>query len=163
MRFTQQYSQYVGNAAATPQKSAASLTTIGGEPGGRAPIVIEDNAAERGKDAPLAEDPTSAIGVKAEPGRDIFAGERNYDAGMSSSASTLPPQHRPPVEKVISEVNTVQQSMSLQESKKETEAESRKEEEEERSSQTRSEGPLREPEAAADRVAKELYPDAAKA
>ena len=68
--FSLQYSQYDGIGAATPQKSSAPiLSTIGGE--GRAPIVVEQKNAQ----GVVEEAVTSAILGKAEPGRDIFAGE----------------------------------------------------------------------------------------
>jgi len=68
--FSLQYSQYDGIGAATPQKSSAPiLSTIGGE--GRAPIVVEQKNVQGVGEEPV----TSAILGKAEPGRDIFAGQ----------------------------------------------------------------------------------------
>lgn len=58
---------------ATPLKSAAPLSTIGGEPGGRPAIVIEDNAIQ--DVVPADGHTTSVIVGRPEPGHDIFAGE----------------------------------------------------------------------------------------
>ncbi|KAK0455735.1 glycosyltransferase family 39 protein [Desarmillaria tabescens] len=71
--FLNDYSQYGTAAAPTPQKSNIPVATIGGEPGGRAAIIVEDNAQEPEVINP--EEHTTTIGVgKPEPGRDIFAG-----------------------------------------------------------------------------------------
>ena len=52
---------------------SAPIATIGGEPGGRAPIVVEDKLGQDAVAAP-EDDPTAAVPMgAAEPGRDVFA------------------------------------------------------------------------------------------
>lgn len=87
--------------AATPQKSNVPIATIGGEPGGRAAIVVDAPVAP----PPPAEVHTSIVLGKAEPGRDIFAGEPVKD--IQSSHALKPPADAPPeIEKDISSVLT---------------------------------------------------------
>ncbi|KAJ2923792.1 hypothetical protein H1R20_g13298, partial [Candolleomyces eurysporus] len=73
--------------AATPQKSTApALTTIGGEAGGRAPIVIEDKhkAQEQANNEQNKETETAAGQMgKPEPGVDVFAEKPANDAKSS--------------------------------------------------------------------------------
>ncbi|KIM42741.1 glycosyltransferase family 39 protein [Hebeloma cylindrosporum] len=97
--FYDNYSQYDSLGAATPQKSSAPiLSTIGGE--GRAPIVVEQKNGEGVIDKPV----TAAVLGKAEPGRDIFAGEAVKD--IKSDALVVDRKQAPPaeLEKEISSV-----------------------------------------------------------
>ena len=82
-----QYSQYE-NLGVTPvaQAIAPILSTIGGEQGGRAPIVVEDKNIQAAGAPEKVE--TMADPGKAEPGRDIFAGEPLKDR----KSSILPDQ-----------------------------------------------------------------------
>lgn len=60
-----QYSQYAGRVAATPQKSTAPAATIGGEPGGRAAVVVND--------VPVVAEPYTSLAIgQAAPGVDVF-------------------------------------------------------------------------------------------
>ncbi|KAF4574353.1 hypothetical protein EYR36_005686 [Pleurotus pulmonarius] len=60
------YSQYAGRVAATPQKSSAPAATIGGEPGGRAAVVVNDVPA-------AVEEPHTSVAIgQAAPGVDVF-------------------------------------------------------------------------------------------
>ncbi|ESK87818.1 glycosyltransferase family 39 protein [Moniliophthora roreri MCA 2997] len=67
--FLDDYSQYTGLAAATPQKSANPVATVGN---GRAEIVVEDVAQKKANEK-AEEEHTSVFVNKPEPGRDIFA------------------------------------------------------------------------------------------
>ena len=91
-----QFSQY-GVAPATLTKAKISVATIGGEPGGRAAIVVEDKLGQNANIPPAEEQHTSIFVGKAEPGRDIFAGEPVKDI---KSQSLPPPRPPPPVEEV---------------------------------------------------------------
>jgi hypothetical protein len=63
----------------TPQRSDPPVT-IGGEPGGRAAVVVRDANADTGADAGASEHTSLAAAVgMPKPGRDIFAGESVQD------------------------------------------------------------------------------------
>ena len=71
---TVQYLQYNGTPAPTQNKTMA---TVGGEPGGRAAIVVDD--AEQ----PIVPEVNTAVplGMVAEPGKDVFAkDDRNRES-----------------------------------------------------------------------------------
>ncbi len=151
------------------------MATIGGEPGGRAAIIVEDNAQE-----PVAAKPeehTTTIGVgKPEPGRDIFAGAPVKEA---------PSQHHNPVqqemeiseEKEISSVGQptkgeaktqVQTEEKVVEEKAEEKSVIKDDEPPAPEPETepvavveKPAGPLGEAEAEADKIAHELYPEEA--
>jgi dolichyl-phosphate-mannose-protein mannosyltransferase len=66
------------------------MATIGGEPGGRAPIVVEDNLGQDA-DAPPQDDHTTAAQIgAAEPGRDVFAKDKQKDIKSQKLASDAP-------------------------------------------------------------------------
>ena len=65
---------YIMVVSAPQHKSAAAVSTIGGEGGGRVAIVVEDQNAQ-GKPHEDERPETTAIPCRAEPGRDIFSGE----------------------------------------------------------------------------------------
>jgi dolichyl-phosphate-mannose-protein mannosyltransferase len=131
------------------------VTTIGGEPGGRAPIVVEGNAAPK---PPAAEHTTVVVG-KPEPGRDIFAGEPAKN--VKSSDAGPPREPEMPKVKVVSEVNTATTPAATTSVKDENPPASKDE-----STESREEAggtpqyPLPEADALADKIAKELYPEA---
>ena len=150
------------------------LSTIGGEEGGRAPIVIEDKNPQA---AAPDDTVTMADPGKAEPGRDIFA-----DAPVKDIKSdTLPVQPPEPVreQKEISSVivgtltSSSASSSSSSDSKSSTTTNDSSKGTEESSSAAVSEaaeseaakvkaGPLGEAELEAQKAANELYPDAAE-
>jgi len=182
--FYDNYSQYDGLGAATPQKSVAPiLSTIGGD--GRVPVVVEQKVQDAA-DKPM----TSVVLGKAEPGRDIFAGE----AVKKAKSDTLVVDRKEApleVDKEISSVvtllaTTTPGSQSNEMGKKEDHPESRKSSETSTAASTAQDsltkekiagkkkagiaeppdaaaahGPLGEAEAAAQKVAEELFPDAA--
>ncbi|KAK0490321.1 glycosyltransferase family 39 protein [Armillaria novae-zelandiae] len=173
--FLNDYSQYDTVAAPTPQKTNIPVATIGGEPGGRAAIIVEDNAQE--VEAAKPEEHTTAIDVgKPEPGRDIFAG---------APVKEVPSQHHNPMqqemeiseEKEISsvgqptkgEVKTqVQTEEKVAEDKveektvvKDNEPPAPEPEPEPVAVVEKPAGPLGEAEAEADKIAHELYPEEA--
>jgi dolichyl-phosphate-mannose-protein mannosyltransferase len=177
-----QYSQYNGVVAATPQKSGIPVATIGGEPGGRAPIIVDEPVAQAGP----AEEHTSIVAGKAEPGRDIFAGKPIND--VQSSHVQHPPAADPPaIEKDISSVLAsssagVAASMQVEKGggvaegssspastvsdRQSTETASNHADTTETSTRVddalATVGPLLEAEVEANRAAKELYPEAQK-
>jgi dolichyl-phosphate-mannose-protein mannosyltransferase len=63
------------------------VATIGGEPGGRAPIVVPDME----KIDHAGDEHTSIAEGKAEPGHDIFAGEVVKDVKSEAPLHPLPP------------------------------------------------------------------------
>ncbi|KAI0303009.1 hypothetical protein BC826DRAFT_965650 [Russula brevipes] len=87
-----QYSQYKGAIHATPQESVAvppPLATVGGEPGGRGAMVIEDHLDDHILNEPPQAEKTSVAAGKAEPGRDIFAPAPQ--AEIKSEKDAIPP------------------------------------------------------------------------
>ena len=149
-----------------PAKSVSPvLSTIGGEQGGRAPIVIQD------KNVQVAAAPENAATMadpgKAEPGRDIFAGEPVKDI----KSDHLPVQPPDPVreQKEISSViagtllsstafPTSDSTSSNSESSPAASVETTATEGD--SAKPQAAGPLGEEELEAQKVANELYPDA---
>lgn len=169
--FFWQYSHYATSGDVTPAEKlpAPILSTIGGEQGGRAPIVIQDKNLEA---AVLDDTVTIADQGKAQPGRDIFAGNPVKDI----KSDTLPVQPPEPVreQKEISSVivGTLTSSSTSPSSdsgslSSSSSSDSRKGTEESTSPAMEAEaakqraGPLGEAELEAQKVANELYPDAA--
>jgi len=174
--FHEDYSQYSPIGAVTPASELAApiLSTIGGEQGGRAPIVVEDKNVQAA--AAPDESATIADPGKAEPGRDIFADVPVKDI----KSDALPVQPPEPVreQKEISSVivGTLTSSSASPSSDSESSSSSSSDSSEgaEESDSaaltiTQSEavrlhtaGPLGEAELEAQKVANELYPDAAR-
>jgi dolichyl-phosphate-mannose-protein mannosyltransferase len=175
-----QYSQYAGAVVATPQKSSVPLSTIGGEPGGRAPIVVQDKFAQVADAPPPQNDHTSVVVGMPEPGRDIFAGEP-----AKGIKSEIRPSQPPPPQKEISSVISEQTTTSEPEAAPVSSLESTSSSSAKAASHSNPDttsppeklqdttdgdseakdklaGPVGEAEAEADRAAKELYPDADK-
>lgn len=76
--FLDEYSQYSGVTIPTLNRTTP-MATIGGEPGGRAAIVVEDKL---GQDAiaPPEDEQSTAVPIGApEPGRDIFAKDKQKE------------------------------------------------------------------------------------
>ncbi|KAF9027092.1 glycosyltransferase family 39 protein [Hymenopellis radicata] len=173
--FLSDYSHYDGLMVATPTKPVTPVATVGGEPGGRPAMIVEDKPQEA---APAEH--TSVIVGMPEPGRDIFAGQPVKEV----PSQPVPPQ--PPVveveEKMISAV--VQPPPEAEEIEKEKESVDAaaedpvpdakeiplpKEEDEvvmaaDRKADAEAKlpkeaGPLGEADAEADKIAHELYPD----
>ena len=102
--FVLQYAQYEPLGVPAIAKSVAPiLSTVGGEQGGRAPIVVEDKNIQAADTAPEKIE-TMADPGKAEPGRDIFAGEAVKDI-KSSNVPVQPPAEPVREQKEISSVN----------------------------------------------------------
>ena len=173
-----QYSQYAGIVPATPHKSDPPLATIGGEPGGRPPIVVDDQVPA----VPVDQDQTTVAFGKAEPGVDIFAGEPAKDIKsdyVAPSAATNEKEIRKEISSVFGGSSSATSINT--ESKKgeepvvaadlETPERAASDEQADFSIQThpataseqalkQPEGPLDEVAAEADRAAQELYPEA---
>lgn len=163
---------------ATPRRSNIPVSTIGGEPGGRAPIVVQDKLAEAVDALPPQDGQTSIVVGMPEPGRDIFAGE--HAKGIKSETPAAePPAPKKEISMVISEQTTTSEvqtesapptesidSISLETaSSSSLDATSAVETQQETTQDVKTDiekvtGPLGEAEAEADRAAKELYPDA---
>ena len=102
--FALQYALYETLGVPPVANSVAPiLSTVGGEQGGRAPIVIEDKNIQAADAAPEKVE-TMADPGKAEPGRDIFAGEAVKDI-KSSNVPVQPPAEPVREQKEISSVN----------------------------------------------------------
>lgn len=172
-----QYSHYDGLMVATPTKPVTPVATVGGEPGGRPAMIVEDKPQE----AAPAEHTSVVVGMP-EPGRDIFAGQPVKEV----PSQPVPPQ--PPVveveEKVISAVvqpppaaeaiekekepvdaageDPVPLAKEIPLPKDEDEAVVGADEEADVDAEAKlvkEAGPLGEAEAEADKIAHELYPD----
>lgn len=168
--FLNDYSLYGTVAAPTPQKSNVPVATIGGEPGGRAAIIVEDNAQE--PEAVILEEHTTTIGVgKPEPGRDIFAGAPVKQV-PSQPPNAVHQEMEISEEKEISSVG----QPTKEEAKTQVQVEEKVvDEEPEEKPMVKDEeppapeavavekpaGPLGEAEAEADKIAHELYPEEA--
>jgi len=182
--FHETYAQYEGHEV-TPVANVIPpiLSTVGGEQGGRAPIVIEDKNIQEAAAAPKKVE-TMADPGKAEPGRDIFAGEPVKDI-KSSNVPVQPPAEPVREQKEISSVNvgissssspststrdgTAEESANSVTVASETATAQSDTTTIESSSATaganakvQAAGPLGEAELEAQKVANELYPDAEK-
>jgi len=172
--FLDNYSQYTGIAPATPQRSEPAVATIGGEPGGRPPIVVADQVPGKS----IEKEQTTVAFGKAEPGVDIFAAEPVKDIKSPHAAPSLPADEKE-ISLAFSQAST--DPLINKEGKKGEEERTNKTDslaasqagakEADLSIQThptmkdggqsyKQQGPLDEPAAEADRAAKELYPDA---
>jgi dolichyl-phosphate-mannose-protein mannosyltransferase len=149
--------------------STVPVSTIGGEPGGRAPIVVEDKPIPSAKQ----EEQTSVVAGKAEPGRDIFAGDpaKNIQS-QSAPVVDTPPAAEKEISTVIIQQTTATSESTVDEAReKEIAGGYLKEEASTRGVDSKLEvvegdadtlkpaGPLAEAEAEAERAAYELYPD----
>jgi dolichyl-phosphate-mannose-protein mannosyltransferase len=176
-----QYSHYE-SIRVTPDGQAIApilLSTIGGEQGGRAPIVIEDKNIQAAA-APESVETMADLG-KAEPGRDIFAGEPVKDIKSSNVPPVQPPEEHVREQKEISSVNvgvslssatsdgTSEESSGSAASTVASETAARSQADATIESSTGGDGaaakvqvagPLAEAELEAQKVANELYPDA---
>jgi dolichyl-phosphate-mannose-protein mannosyltransferase len=184
-----QYSQYFGKVVTTSATSAIPVATIGGEPGGRAPIVVEDKVQKDPKDL-SQNDHTSVAEGQAEPGPNIFASGPAKDIQSQGN----PAIHAPKLDIEPSSIVTTSSTAAMDTEKKmATDAKfpaesslssptnsqptsdmnadsSRTADPTQESGTTSSErteirkpvGPLPEAAAEADRAANELFPDAAK-
>ena len=65
------------------------VSTIGGEPGGRVPVVVADKGRIQGE-KPIQEKQTSTLGVMAEPGPNIFAGDPQVGVQSQSVPDQAP-------------------------------------------------------------------------
>lgn len=169
-----QYSQYAGIVPATPHKSDPPLATIGGEPGGRPPIVVDDQVPA----VPVDQDQTTVAFGKAEPGVDIFAGEPAKDIksdyvttsaaanekeissafGGSSSATLINTERKKGEEPVVAaDLETPERAASDKQSDFSIQTHPATDSEQ---ALKQPEGPLDEVAAEADRAAQELYPEA---
>ncbi|KAG2124692.1 glycosyltransferase family 39 protein [Suillus clintonianus] len=76
--FLDEYSQYSGVTVPTLNRTIP-MATIGGEPGGRAAIVVEDKLGQDGVAPPQDEQSTAVLNGAPEPGRDIFAKDKQKE------------------------------------------------------------------------------------
>jgi dolichyl-phosphate-mannose-protein mannosyltransferase len=153
------------------------VSTIGGEPGGRVPVVVADKGNFQGE-KPIQEKQTSTIGVKAEPGPNVFAGDPQVGA-----QSQVVPDQAPRVQKDVESVitsstakSTVQDTSSASSSDSQSLVSSVSESSSHVTQTTskddattqqpavgnhlKAAGPLPEADLEADRAALELFPDA---
>ncbi|THG94769.1 hypothetical protein EW026_g6769 [Hermanssonia centrifuga] len=103
--FLDSYSQYTVAVAPTPTKSPA-VVTVGGERGGRGAVVVEDNL-EKAANLPVKDSPdttTLAFG-QAEPGHDVFGGDR-VEQVKSEGTPAVKPVEDDRESKEISEIQT---------------------------------------------------------
>jgi len=116
--FYDDYSQYSGAILATPQKSAIAsppLEVIGGGPGGRGAVVVEDHLGQAANIPPESEE-TQVNAEKAEPGRDIFARPPKAEI-KSQNKVVVPPVVEENEPKAISIVGVSSSSEALQDEK----------------------------------------------
>ncbi|KAF8632407.1 hypothetical protein AX17_004848 [Amanita inopinata Kibby_2008] len=167
--FYDEYSMYNVGGIATPSKSDVPVATVGGEPGGRAAVVVDDHAAN----AVVDEQHTSTvIGGQAEPGRDIFhqpvkdiksKAPANGQADSNGEAEpriismiTRPQAESDSKEQMEGDASTVASTADSQ-----TKEKTEKEAGEGQPVLAKPAGPVGEAQAEAEKVAQELYPDAA--
>ena len=155
------------------------VATVGGEPGGRAAVVVDDVHA--GADAGQDQQTSTVIGGQAEPGRNVF--EKPVEGVKSAEV----PVHaggdaegevggEPKVISVITQQQQVQQEKGSGNGDKEVKVEIEEQKKTEEQTATEAQAtddkaqvlgggkparPLAEAEAEAEKVAQELYPDAA--
>lgn len=153
------------------------VVTVGGEPGGRAAVVVDDvhAAADGGQE----QGTSTVIGGQAEPGRNVFEkpAEGVKSAGVPVAGGDAEGEvgGEPKVISVIAQQQQVQQPKEGDNGDKavKVEIEEQKKKIEEQTATDsqaqvpggggggRPAGPLAEAEAEAEKVAQELYPDAA--
>ena len=126
-----QYSQYSGSVTTT----TAPVATVGGEPGGRAAIVVEDAA-------PAEVNTAVPSGIVAEPGKDVFAQEHKDVKSVASSGIEGSEGSEGWVVSVVGSEEEPAKALVGSDAPR------------------RPDGPLDHEEALADQVAQELYPDA---
>ena len=169
--FFWQYSYY--DSIKISHVPKAVVSTIGGEQGGRAPIVIEDENIQAAAPEKVE---TMADPGKAEPGRDVFAGEPVKD--IKSNTVPIQPPEQVREQKEISSVivGTLTSSSSLSSTTSTSDAtedstgsaasaasETAQPDTttiESATAKVKVAGPLGEEELEAQKVANELYPDA---
>jgi len=146
--------------------------TIGGEPGGRLPVVVDDLP-----ESVLVADAETSIAIPlgaAEPGRDIFAQEEVKEAkSVPPSSNIVPPEEDKRVVSVVSvggKVHVVQEASSDGASQSPTPAAAEQQTSVsaepahesgvpgEQEGRQKPEGPLDQAEALANEAAQELYP-----
>jgi dolichyl-phosphate-mannose-protein mannosyltransferase len=166
------YSQYSGIATPTPTKVTTPVATIGGEPGGRPPVVVED--PQQAKEQDKADDTTSIVLGKVEPGRDIFADKAAKNDVKSQVAPIAPPVDDREISQVVTKAqvtpNVADKAADVKEDTVNTDTPAEKEaaridsdssKQEEIGKVEKAEGPKQEVEAEADKAAQELYPEEA--
>ena len=150
------------------------VATVGGEPGGRAAVVVDDvhAAADGGQ-----EQGTSVIGGQAEPGRNVFEkpveGVKSAGVPVAGGDAEGEVGGEPKVISVIAQQPPVQQQKEGDNGDKQVKVEIEEQKKTEEQTATDSQGqvpagggggkpagPLGEAEAEAEKVAQELYPDA---
>ncbi|KAF8627686.1 hypothetical protein AX15_004295 [Amanita polypyramis BW_CC] len=166
--FYESYSMYdaAGNDVA---QNTVPVTTIGGEPGGRAAVVVDDiQRVPGGEDGVNQEQKTSTvIGGQAEPGRDVFerpvkdiksesgdvpeAGNRDGEGEVGGEPKVISVITQPQPQVQVQEVGTVGKEGKTDEEQKKAGDED--------AGQKKLAGPLGQAEAEAEKVAQELYPD----
>jgi dolichyl-phosphate-mannose-protein mannosyltransferase len=150
------------------------VATVGGEPGGRAAVVVDDVRAAA--DAEQEQGTATVIGGQPEPGRDVFEkpvrGVKSAEVPVPGGDAEGEVGGEP---KVITVITQQQQVQEKGEAKVDNEVKAEvKVEKEEKGAEKKTEtseeqvpgggkpvGPLPEAEAVAEKVAQELYPDAA--
>ena len=178
-QFYDNYAQYANIQPATPTKSVTPVATIGGEPGGRPAVVVEDAPKQANHD-------TTSVHVGVEPGRDIFADKAVKDDVKSQAPSIAPPANdrefshvvtepkaTPAADKVpppadVKEASTDKATVKAEDANKQEET-TKATSEYDNSQQDpvipaevkQPAGPKVEVEAEADKAAQELYPDEA--
>ncbi|KAK2459324.1 hypothetical protein APHAL10511_008679 [Amanita phalloides] len=72
--FYDQYSMYHNAGHGVTPQNTVPVATVGGEPGGRAAVVVDDvgQAADAGNNREEEHQTSTLIGGQAEPGRDVF-------------------------------------------------------------------------------------------
>lgn len=147
------------------------VATVGGEPGGRAAVVVDDVRAAA--DAEQEQGTATVIGGQPEPGRDVFEkpvrGVKSAEVPVPGGDAEGEVGGEPKVITVITQQQQVQEKGEVKVDdevkveKEEKEAEKKKPEtsEEQVPGGGKPVGPLPEAEAVAEKVAQELYPDAA--
>ena len=155
----------------TPQ-NPIQVATVGGEPGGRAPVVVvDDNAA-----ADLDQHTSTLIGGQAEPGHDIF-NQPKKNINSEDSAPRVEEEEAGGADfepsRIVSVVKQPQQVSNHDDAQREegtkTDADTDKgatvstdqaQGTNEPKDSGKKNGPLGEAEAEAEKVAQELFPDA---
>jgi len=171
--FYEQYSMYGPAGVGNQPHTTVPVATVGGEPGGRAAVVVDDVRAAA--DAEQEQGTATVIGGQPEPGRDVFEkpvqGVKSAEVPVAGGDAKGEVGGEPKVITVVTQQQQVQEKgedKAGEEAKVEVKVE--KEKEAEKKTETSEEqvpgggkpvGPLQEAEAVAEKVAQELYPDAA--
>jgi len=167
--FYEDYSMYNPVPSITTPQNPVPVATVGGEPGGRAPVVVVDDNAAANQDQ---QHTSTLIGGQAAPGHDIFNQPKkeikSEDSVPKVEAAAAGGGDSDEPSRIVSVVAPPEQVGKQDDSQRDVgptstdqaQVEGQVQEANEAKDSGKKNGPLGEAEAEAEKVAQELFPDA---